>query len=184
MGPAVFLPDVGRYDYLPQEIGLILHRDNLEYEVNGLKLFIGHGDGLGPGDAGYKFLKRIFTNSILQWLFARIHPNSAMWFGYNWSKNSRYAKGIMAEPFKGEENEHQVAFAKEKLKTEHIDYFIFGHRHIPFEIKIGEKSKVINLGDWINNYTYAVLEGKNVELKSIYPEKEKEIIYRSVPFKG
>jgi len=129
-------------------------------------------------------LKKIFTNKVLQWLFARIHPNLAMWFGYNWSKKSRYAKGVMADPFKGEYNELQVTFALEELKKEHFDYFIFGHRHIPFEIKLGEISKVINLGDWINNFSYAVLEDKKLQLKTVYPENEVNIIYKSIPYKG
>ena len=172
--------DIWAYDYLPKEIGLIIHRKNIEKKINGIKFFIGHGDGLGPGDKGYKVLKAIFTNRVLQWLFARIHPNSALWFGHNWSKNSRYAKGIVAEPFQGERNELQVKFAQEKLISEHFDYFIFGHRHIPFAIKIGNKSTVVNLGDWINNFTYAVFDGNQLELKSINSESEKNIIRKTI----
>ncbi|MFO7656658.1 MAG: UDP-2,3-diacylglucosamine diphosphatase [Bacteroidales bacterium] len=172
--------DIWVYDYLPGEIGLHVHRNYIIREINGKKLLIGHGDGIGPGDKGYKLLRSVFTNRVLQWLFARIHPNSAMWFGLNWSKNSRYSKGLIAEPFKGEENELQVKFAIEKLKEEQIDYFIFGHRHIPFVITLGEKSKVVNLGDWINNFSYAVLDGDKLMLKSIHPENEKDFILKSV----
>ncbi|MBN2612119.1 MAG: UDP-2,3-diacylglucosamine diphosphatase [Bacteroidales bacterium] len=173
--------DIWVYDYLPSEIGLQVHRDYIVKEINGKKLLIGHGDGLGPGDKGYKLLKAVFTNKVLQCLFARIHPNSAMWFGLNWSKNSRYGKGVMAEPFKGEENELQVKFAIEKLKEEQIDYFIFGHRHIPFVVKLGDKSAVVNLGDWINNYSYAIFDGDKLILKSLFPENEKNFIYKSLP---
>jgi UDP-2,3-diacylglucosamine hydrolase len=172
--------DLWVYDYLPKEIGMQVYRKHIIREINGLRLFIGHGDGLGSGDTGYKLLKSIFTNKTLQWLFARIHPNFALWFGHKWSKNSRYAKGIVADPYRGDEKELQVIFAREKLKTDHFDYFIFGHRHVPFEIQIGEKSKVINLGDWINNFSYAVIEGNKLELKSIYPEIEKKIIREEI----
>lgn len=175
--------DIWVYDYLPKEIGMEIYREYIVREINGLKLLIGHGDGLGKGDAGYKLLKGIFTNRILQWMFARIHPNCAMWFGHKWSKSSRYGKGITAEPFRGEENELQVVFALQTLKTEHFDYFIFGHRHIPFEIKLGDRSTVINLGDWINNFSYAVIDGNKLELKSLYPEVEKSILYKKIPIK-
>ncbi len=168
--------DIWVYDYLPSEIGMQIHRDHIIREINGLRLFIGHGDGLDSGDRGYRILKFIFTNRTLQWLFARIHPNFALWFGQKWSKSSRFAKGYVAEPYRGDDKELQVIYARKVLQSEHFDYFIFGHRHVPFEVQIGEKSKVINLGDWINNFSYVVIDGNKVELKSIYPEIDKKIL--------
>ncbi len=169
--------DIWVYDYLPKELGLELHRKPITREINGLKIFIGHGDGMGKGDIGYKLLKGVFTNKVLQWLFARLHPNFAMWIGQKWSKNSRYGRGIIAEPFRGEDKELQVVFAKEFLKTSDYDYFIFGHRHVPYKVQIAAGTWVINLGDWINNFTFAVLDGKKIELQSIYPENNQNILY-------
>ena len=169
--------DIWVYDYLPSEIGLRVYRHHIQREINGKKFFIGHGDGIGRGDRGYKLMKWGFTNKTLQWLFARIHPNTAMAFGKRWSKSSRYAKGLIAERFRGEDSELQVMFAKEILQSAHFDYFIFGHRHTPFDIKL-QKSRILNLGDWISHFTYAVWDGKELELHSIYPEREKEI-YRN-----
>jgi UDP-2,3-diacylglucosamine hydrolase len=168
--------DIWIYDYLPSEIGLTLYRHHIVRELDGRRFYIGHGDGVGPGDGSYKLLKGIFTNKILQWLFARIHPNASMAFGKRWSKSSRYAKGIVAEPYRGDDKEFQVVFARETLKKEHFDYFIFGHRHIPFMINLGKNSQVINLGDWINNFTYAVWDGRELALRSLLPEKEKDIL--------
>jgi UDP-2,3-diacylglucosamine hydrolase len=172
--------DIWVYDYLPSELGLTVYNHPIIKEINGKKFFIGHGDGLGPGDFGYKLLKSIFKNKTLQWLFARIHPNLSMWFGQKWSKSSRYSKGIVAEDYNGDEKELQVVFARETLKTEHFDYFIFGHRHIPFEIRFGEKSTLINLGDWISNFTYVVYDGNSLELRSVYPENEKRIFRKKI----
>ena len=168
--------DIWLYDYLPAETGLILHRNPVMREWGGKRFFIGHGDGLGPGDRKYKALKWIFTNKVLQWLFARIHPNAAVRFGRWWSKNSRYAKGIVAEPYKGDDQELQVIFAKNVLKREHFDYFIFGHRHIPYEVSLDENSKVINLGDWITHFTYGVWDGRQLELHSIDTALENQIL--------
>jgi UDP-2,3-diacylglucosamine hydrolase len=168
--------DIWVYDYLPSEIGMKLYREPIIREMGGKRFFIGHGDGLGPGDTGYKLLKWIFTNRVLQWMFARIHPNATMAFGKSWSKRSRYAKGIVAETYRGDDRELQVVFARETLKQEHFDYFIFGHRHIPFMVGLDGGSRVVNLGDWINNFTYAVWDGTELQLHSIYPENEKNIL--------
>lgn len=168
--------DIWVYDYLPKEIGLKVYRKHITREIDGQKFFIGHGDGLGPWDKKYKLLKWAFTNSLLQWMFARLHPNLALSFGLGWSKKSRYAKGIVAENFRGEDGEWQVMYAKRKLKQTPVNYFVFGHRHKPFLIKISENSRVINLGDWINNFTYGIWNGKSFEIKSIFEKNEENII--------
>jgi UDP-2,3-diacylglucosamine hydrolase len=168
--------DVWVYDYLPKEIGLTIYRNHITRDIDGFRFFIGHGDGLNHHDIGYKLMKTIFSNRVLQWLFARIHPNASLALGHRWSRSSRYAKGIVAEPYRGDEKEWQVVFAREMIKKEPYDYFIFGHRHLPFDIRIGDKTRVINLGDWITLFTYAVWEDKTLELHSLLPEKENEII--------
>jgi len=172
--------DVWVYDYLPSEIGLTLYREPIVRDLDGVRFFIGHGDGLGRGDNGYKILKAVFTNPVLQWLFSLIHPNISFAFGHRWSRSSRFAKGIIAEPYRGDEREWQVAFARETIKSRPFDYFIFGHRHLAFDIRIGEKTRVINLGDWITNFTYAVWDNKTLELHSILPEKEKGILRKTI----
>lgn len=168
--------DIWIYDYLPSETGVMVYREHITRVINGKKFFIGHGDGLGKGDTGYKLLKGIFTNSVLQWLFARLHPNFSLWFGLNWSKHSRYAKGVIPEDFAGEEKEYQLKFARETLQAEHYDYFVFGHRHIPMDITIGEKSRLINLGDWINNFTYAVFDGNEMKINAFRGMNHHEVL--------
>lgn len=157
--------DIWAYSYFNEELNIPIFNAPIEKEICGKKFFIGHGDGLGPGDLGYKLLKAAFTSRILQWLFARLHPNFSMWLGKSWSKKSRYSKGIVSEEFAGPDKELQLVFAKELLQKKHFDYFIFGHRHIPFEYKLNEHSRVINLGDWIYSFTYAVFDGNKLEIK-------------------
>jgi UDP-2,3-diacylglucosamine hydrolase len=166
--------DIWVYDYLPQEIGLTIYRHHITRELNGKRFFIGHGDAIGPGDRTYKLMKWGFTNKVLQWIFARIHPNASMAFGKRWSKNSRYGKGLVAGEYRGNDKEVQVIFAAHTLQKTHFDYFIFGHRHIPFDVHLGT-SRVINLGDWITHFTYAVWNGTELELHSIYSENETKI---------
>lgn len=154
------------FDYLQNECGLTVHYQPEKTELYGKKFFLGHGDGLGNYDKGYKILKKIFTNRFLQWCFHRLHPNFGIWLALKWSKQSRLKDNgtVEAEEFRGEDNEWLVLFSKDVLKAEYFDYFIFGHRHCPADITIGENSRYINLGDWITHFTYAVYDGNAVKL--------------------
>ena len=154
--------DIWVYDYLVEETGMILHRKEYQFEEENKKFYIAHGDGLGPGDRGFKMLKKIFTNKTLQWFFARLHPNFAMSFANNWSVSRKYSQ---REVKSFGENELLVKHSRIILETEDFNYFIYGHRHLPETIKLNENSIYINIGDWLTNFTYAQFNGKNLELK-------------------
>lgn len=159
--------DMWMFDYLEKELGVTLYRKPISKEFSGKKFFIGHGDGLGPGDKKYKFIKKVFANKTCQWLFAKLHPDWGIKLANFWSGSSREANND--EVFLGEDNEWLFQYAKRKLETEHYDYFIFGHRHLSLDLKVGEKTRYINLGDWIKYNTYAVFDGENLELKKFNP---------------
>lgn len=152
-------------DYLPEELGIILHRKEFRTELFGKKFFLAHGDGLDPFDKGYHLLKKLFTSRTLQWFFSRLHPNFAFRIAQNWSKHSRISNGIQADGYQGDDREGLFLFAQSLLKTEQIDYFVFGHRHLLVEKPIDNKSVFINLGDWINYFSYGVFDGEKFELK-------------------
>lgn len=156
--------DMWIFDYLPQELGVQLHRDPITREFFGKKFYIGHGDGLGPGDKGYKFLKRIFSNNFFQWCFARLHPNFGIGVANYSSKSSRAKTGNDDDKYLGEDREWLVHHCKEILSEQHFDYFVFGHRHLPLSIQLNEQSTYLNLGDWIKYYTYGVFDGKSLTL--------------------
>lgn len=160
--------DVWVFDYLPNELGMILHRDEFKTEISGKKFFLAHGDGLDATDKGYLLLKKLFTSKTLQWMFARIHPNFSVSFGQRWSKHSRISKGVTGEEFKGATNEGMFIFAESVLQTEKFDYFIFGHRHVLVNKPIGENSRYINLGDWIQHFSYGVFDGEEFQLKKYH----------------
>ena len=158
--------DMWMFDYLPKELGVTIYREPIIREYNGKKFYLGHGDGLGPGDKGYKFIKKVFANPLCQWLFTRLHPNFAMRMANFWSQKSRLSNKDEDEKFTGEEKEWLVIYSKEVLKKEHFDYFIFGHRHLPLKIKLSDNSTYINLGEWVNYNSYAVFDGTDLELKN------------------
>ena len=157
--------DMWVFDYLPKEIGLQIHRAPIQKEYNGKKFFLGHGDGLGPGDFGYKFIKKVFANKLAQWLFARVHPNTGIGLMKFFSRRSRIATGTSDDIYLGDDKEWLMIFSREVLQQEHYDYFIFGHRHMPLDKQLSEKSRYINLGEWINHFTYAEFDGTELSLK-------------------
>ena len=155
--------DMWIFDYLPRETGIILHKEPIIKEYSGEKFFLAHGDGLGPGDNSYKLLKKIFASKFSQWLFARFHPNIGIWIANTWSTHSRYSRET--KPFEGEDKEWLILYSKKLLKSEDFDFMVYGHRHLPMDLKLNEKTRYINLGDWITNFTYGVFDGEKMEIK-------------------
>ena len=152
-------------NYFEEELTIPVYHQPQQITIAGKKFLIAHGDGLGPGDHGYKFLKKLFKGRFSRWLFARLHPNVGVWLGKRWSKNSRLISGEEQAEFLGEEKEWLIAYSRKMLEKEHIDYFIFGHRHIVIDYVLSENTHYINLGDWIKFYSYAVFDGNKLEVK-------------------
>jgi UDP-2,3-diacylglucosamine hydrolase len=162
---------VGNHDmwmsgYFEQELGIPVYYAPKTFEFNGKKFLIGHGDGLGPGDYGYKFLKKIFRNPICKFLFGLIPPFLGIGLAGMMSKSSRSVTGDSDATFLGADKEWLIIYCTEQLKSEHHDYFIFGHRHLPILFQLNEKSTYINLGDWIRYFTYAEFHGDTISLKT------------------
>ena len=166
--PVHFFPgnhDLWVFDYLPAEIGVIVHRNEIVKEIGGKKFFLAHGDGLDAEDVGYIRLKKIFTNKNLQWWYSRLHPNFALHIAHKWSGSSRTEKLKKKERDFNVNNDGMYKFALSYLKQEPIDYFIFGHRHIMVNSPINENTRFVLLGDWISNFSYGVFDGEKFELK-------------------
>jgi UDP-2,3-diacylglucosamine hydrolase len=161
---------VGNHDmwmsgYFEKELNIPVFFENQTYVFNDKKFLIGHGDGLGPGDYGYKFIKKIFRNPICKFLFGLLPPYFGVSLANYFSKSSRTMTGTADEIFLGEEKEWLVVYCKEQLKQNHFDYFVFGHRHLPIDFTLNEKSRYVNLGDWIKYNSYAVFDGITLHLK-------------------
>lgn len=157
--------DLWMTDYFEEELNIPVYHHPKEFVFSKKRFLIGHGDGLGPGDKGYKRMKKVFTHPISKWFFRWLHPDIGVRFGQYLSTQNKLISGAEDVKFLGEENEWLALYAKRKLETKHFDYFIFGHRHLPMEISIGENSTYINTGDWISHYTYAVFDGDKIKLK-------------------
>lgn len=158
--------DLWMKDYFEKELNIPVYHQPKEFTFNDKTFLIGHGDGLGPGDNGYKRMKKVFINPFSKWLYRWLHPDLGMKLAQYLSVKNKLISGDEDVRFLGEENEWLVQYAKKKLEEKHYDYFLFGHRHLPMEIKVGTNSKYINTGDWISHYTYAVFDSQILSLKT------------------
>lgn len=157
--------DMWMFDYFQKELEIPIFRNPISFQVNNFKIHLGHGDGLGPGDRFYKFLKKIFTNRFFQWVFHWAHSNIGMGIAQYWSKHSRITNDKKEDVFEGE-NEWLLQHCREVQKHTHHDYYVFGHRHLPLELKVANSSVYFNLGEWVHHYTYLELDEKGATLKS------------------
>ncbi len=161
--------DLWMNGYFEEELGIpVFHRPQ-QFNVDGKRFFIGHGDGLGPHDKGYKRMKKVFTNPVARWLFRWLHPDWGVRLAQYFSVKNKLISGEEDKEFLGEENEWLVQYAKRKLEDDHFDFFVFGHRHLPLEINLKENSTYFNLGDWISQYTYGVYDSQGFKLLEFKP---------------
>ena len=157
--------DLWMKNYFEDELGIPVFFEKKFYDINGKKFLLAHGDGLGPGDKGYKRMKKVFTNPLAQWAFRWLHPDIGMRIANYMSQKNKLISGVEDQKFLGEDKEFLIQYSKEKLKTEQIDYFVFGHRHLPLIFELENNSKYINLGDWISYFTYGVFDGQKFDLE-------------------
>lgn len=159
--------DLWMRDYFQTELGIPVFFQKQICDISGKKFLLAHGDGLGPGDKGYKRMKKVFTNPFCQWLFRWLHPDIAMRMATYLSTKNKLISGEEDKEFLGEDKEYLILYSNKKLETEDFDYFVYGHRHLPMVLDLkGGAAKYINLGDWISYFTYGVFDGKSFHLKT------------------
>jgi UDP-2,3-diacylglucosamine hydrolase len=157
--------DMWMFGYFQEEFGIRVFKDPVTVNIQNKKFFIGHGDGLGPGDRKYKIIKTIFTNKTAQRVFRWLHPDVGIRLANYWSHKSRQKNLSEDKKYYGED-EWLVRFCREQEEEEHHDFYVFGHRHLPLDVRINDRSRYINLGDWIMSFTYAEFDGREISLKT------------------
>lgn len=157
--------DIWIFDYIPEELGIEVIDGSLEIEIQGKRLFLSHGDGVGKQDFSFRFIRGMFRNKVCQWLYSGIHPRWTIPFAYRWSSHSR--KGDEMKNLPTEALLKNIIDFSKDYHSGHpeINYFIYGHVHVLKEEKIADNCKVIVLGEWIKRCSYARMEGGVIELK-------------------
>ncbi len=160
-------------DYFITDLGITVLRQPIDVSLSGRKFHIGHGDGLGPGDKWYKIIKKIFSCRLCQRLFASIHPAVGMRLALFFSRRSRLANRGLDEHFLGKDREWLIQYCLGVLKTRPVDFFVFGHRHLPLNIEIAPGVRYVNTGDWVKEFSFAVFDGETIELAR-FPDHDPE----------
>ena len=174
--------DIWCKDYLTTECGVIVHYQPVTLSLADKTFFIGHGDGLRDNSRGFRFIRAVFHNRFCQWLFRWIHPDLGIAFGLRWARQGRLShatsqsNGMVGEPpYMGEDKEPLVLFAKDYLRSHpDVNYFLFGHRHIELDLMLSHQCRMVILGDWISQFTYAVFDGEHFYMEN-YIEGETEV---------
>lgn len=157
--------DIWMFEYLPKEIGAIIHRDVQTVDLLGKRFFLGHGDEVDYRSKTFRFLRSLFRNKFCQRLYGGIHPRWTFGFALGWSLNSRKSglEKAEAQTYQGESSEYMVRFAKEYLKTHpDINFFIFGHRHIMLDLMLSRTSRLLIAGDWMQHFSYIEWDGERL----------------------
>ncbi len=164
--------DMWMFDYFEEEYGIQVHKRPIVVQNKGKKMYVGHGDGLGPGDYVYKIIKKIFSNRLCQIIFSIIHPTIALWLmkGISQRDAKKYTRPQVYDP----SNEWLIQYAENHQKIEKMDFYIFGHRHLVYDHTMEDGSRVLNLGDWISYFSYLEWNGKEMKVK-FHQEPEKEV---------
>ena len=155
--------DMWMFDYFKKELNAIVYKNPVSYNINGLNIHMGHGDGLGPGENGYKILRSIFRNPICIALFKILPPQIGLGIAHTWSGRSRLANIKKGEEFKGEEKEFLLQYSKDIEALEHHDFYIFGHRHLILDLPVSENARYLNLGEWVTESHYLKIDGNNLQ---------------------
>jgi UDP-2,3-diacylglucosamine hydrolase len=170
-GVAIYLftgnHDMWMFGYLEQQLNAWVFRESIELVFEKKNILVGHGDGLGPGDHTYKFLKRIFENRLCQKLFGALHPGIGFGIARAWSSRSRVANH-RDEEFLGDA-EFLWQYSREMQAKRHHDFYIFGHRHLPLDLPVGENSRYLNPGEWIRHCRYLRFDGEQLLMNEWEP---------------
>ncbi len=161
--------DMWLYRYVQEEIGVQVLFGPYETTLLGKRFFMAHGDGLGDNSFGSRFLHAFFHSRLNRFLFSHLLPPSwGMRFGQAWSRHSfNKRKKENTQQYLGEDKEHLIAFAKKDIaekQDDAPDYYVFGHRHILLDFQLANRSRLLILGDWIKEFSYACFDGENFDL--------------------
>ncbi len=158
--------DIWMFDYLRDQIGIKVVDGAVTTDIDGRRFFICHGDGLGKLAPSFRFIRSMFRNRFCQKIYAAIHPRWTVGFAHWWSASNRDYDRAPRPVFSGAMKDGVEAWA-ESYVSEHpeVDFIILGHHHVMVDEAVGPKARLVILGDWIYNYSYAEFDGEKLELK-------------------
>lgn len=165
--------DLWLKDYFPNYLNIPVYHEPLIKTWFGKKFFLAHGDGLGPKDYGFKIMKKCFKNPFLQFCFRWLHPDIGIPLAHFFSRKSRKSHQISDAIYHGNNEWIYQYFLKKSKQLQEVQYFIFGHRHLPIIKHNDSQQTMIVLGDWIHHFSFIEITENSVELRFL--EKNYEV---------
>jgi len=158
--------DMWMSDYFVKEFGVELIKDTLIKDIGSKRFYLRHGHGLPTAGFADRMMHKAFAHPLLQWLFARLHPNFAIRLMKYFSHRSRLSHGY-EDMHLDLQKDKMLRFVKKLSGTKpDLDFVIMGHRHLPIDLTLENgKTKYINLGDWVSLFSYGVFDGENFNIK-------------------
>ncbi|MFP4164753.1 MAG: UDP-2,3-diacylglucosamine diphosphatase [Chitinispirillaceae bacterium] len=156
--------------FLEKRVGVTVHCDEVNLQIQGKSVHLFHGDGILKKDVGYRILKKLLRNRTCQKLYKIIHPNQGIAFGIFCSGSSRKYTSRRLRPSMVEE--YRMA-ARHVLETQGNDLVVYGHTHHGELINFGEKA-YLNTGAWLVHQNYATLFKGKVSLWKFVQDSEPE----------
>ena len=142
------------FGYLEKEIGVHLHHKPTVIKIGETRFCLGHGDGMESAGRSARLLNNLFSAPVFQRCFAAIHPRWGVALGRGWSAFNR-KKGASSETLKGESG----SLAQFALSfPQSVDYFVFGHLHVPVDVMLPNGARFVVLGEWMPHGYYAVFD--------------------------
>ena len=138
--------------YLTENFNMKIYRSQQLFLINGRYCLLGHGDGLGRGELGYKFVKKMFACPVNIFLYGLLPSSWAFGLARFISQKSRKTDAKRHKTSRQGE-EYMLEYIQNFPTENPIQIFIYGHRHFPIEMKIGKRF-YFNTGDWLHYDSY------------------------------
>jgi UDP-2,3-diacylglucosamine hydrolase len=155
--------DLWMYGYFEQELNIKVYHHPIKVLINDKTFLLGHGDGLGPGDKGYKILKYFLNHTLIKFIYKWLHPDLGIKLAQYFSQKGLHKKQVL-EQYLGPDKDFLFQYCTQYANANTVHYFIFGHTHYMVDTPINETARYINLGDWLNYNSYAQFDGTSLEL--------------------
>jgi UDP-2,3-diacylglucosamine hydrolase len=143
--------DWWRGAFWEDELGITIHPGDLELRAQGRRLLVQHGDGVGPGDHGYKLLKRFLRHPGTRAVVRRLHPDLVLNLAHRLDRFSH--RHTSQQPV----DKQRLHTAARHAFRQGYDGLVLGHVHAQIHETLPEGEFAV-IGDWLTLHSYIRLQ--------------------------
>jgi UDP-2,3-diacylglucosamine hydrolase len=143
--------DYWRGDFFRRELDIETHAGELVLETQGRRVRVSHGDGEGPGDLGYKFLRRVVRAPLVVGAARLVHPALLHGVAHAAGRWSR------AHTARRPPDRSRLDAAARASFARGFDALVLGHVHAQVHAKL-EGGELLVIGDWLELRSWVRLQ--------------------------